>query len=157
MIEAYTMDLANLHAESESVNPILIYKINPTSFLLEFPNPPDFERFCVLVNYMRYPNSFHAYEPVVFGVWEIKESMPYVESNIGEKLVVYVSKHDKEYDNVSIENAQGKTYLYSFNGTIKELKGSEVDFSAHVIQPVSYTLYKKITPTYKPKKPWWKF
>lgn len=161
IVETSLGQLANLYVESGFVNSILVNRINSKDFLIEFPGKPDFERFAYFVNFLRYPEGYDNYEPLVYGVWHIEEPIEKIEGKTGDRLLVYVSKYDDQFDNVSVANSSGKVYLYSFTGKIIEDDKIELRYSEFIDKPNKAEFYVEIKPEIVAKemevKPWWKF
>lgn len=161
IVETSLGQLANLYVESGFVNSILVNRINSKDFLIEFPGKPDFERFAYFVNFLRYPEGYDNYEPLVYGVWHIEEPIEKIEGKTGDILLVYVSKYDDQFDNVSVANSNGKVYLYSFTGKIIEEDKIELRYSEFIDKPNNAEFYIEIKPGTVAKemevKPWWKF
>ncbi len=129
-LESILMDLANLYADTEFVNGIQFYrkKGKYDSFLILFSNQPDFERFNYFVNYIKYPAEYDKFSPFLRGFYKTSDIKQKSEFNAGEWIMVYVSKNDKEYDNVNLVNDKNENYLYDFGGKIKKLKSAEEMF-----------------------------
>lgn len=129
-LESILKNLANLYADTEYVNGIQLYrkKTKLDSFLILFSNQPDFERFNYFINYIKYPEKFDNFSPFVRGFYRTSDIKMKSEFNMGEWIMVYVSKNDQEYDNVTIVNEKNESYLYDFGGNIKKLETLEEIF-----------------------------
>lgn len=129
-LESILMNLANLYADTEFVNGIQFYrkKDKQDSFLILFSNQPDFVRFNYFVNYIKYPTEYEKFSPFLRGYFKTSNIKEKSEFNVGEWIMVYVSRNDKEYDNVNFVNAKNENYLYDFGGKIKKLKSKEEIF-----------------------------
>ncbi len=75
--------------------------------------------------------------------------------------MVYVSKNDKEYDNVNPVNEKNDSYIYDFGGKIKKLKSAEEMFKLISFDKSNYHHITDIIPNKSAEKlelkPWWKF
>lgn len=159
-VEDSVSQMVDLYTDTGFVNSVIINQVDAGHFLIEFPNQPDFERFSYFVNYLRYPEGFNNYNPLVYGIWNVLEPLDKISAANGEKLLIYISKFDKEYDNVIVENSKGDTYQYSFSGRIKETNRRENNYLELITIPENYTEHIEIVPTKevtnRELKPWWK-
>jgi len=148
-LENILMDFANLYADSEFVNGIQFYRKKKSfdSFLILFTHQPDFERFNYFVNYIRYPANYKKFSPFLRGFYKTSDITQKSEFNTGEWIMVYVSKHDKEYDNVCLVNNKNENYLYDFGGKIKKLKSAEEMFKLMVFDKNNYHHILDIIPS----------
>lgn len=162
-LESILMNLANLYADTVYVNGIQFYrkKDKYDSFLILFSNPPDFERFNYFVNYIKYPVKYEKFSPFIRGFYKAADIKEKSEFNVGEWIMVYVSKNDKEYDNVNLVNIKNENYLYDFGGRIKKLDSKEEMYNLlsfdknnyyHIIDIIPNKSVEKIE-----SKPWWNF
>ncbi|WP_215937227.1 hypothetical protein [Winogradskyella psychrotolerans] len=162
-LESILMDLANLYSDTEFANGIQLYrkKNHYDSFLILFSNQPDFKRFNFFINYIQYPVEHKQFSPYLRGFYKTSDIHPSTEFNVGNWIMVYVSKNDNEYDNVSLVNEKDDNYLYDFGGKIKKLKSMEEMFKLktydlsnyyHIIDIVPYKTVENLE-----QKPWWKF
>lgn len=128
-LESVLMDLANLF-DDDFVNGIQFYrkKDKYDSFLILFSIQPDFEGFNYFVNYIKYPIEHEKFSPFLRGYYKTSDIKEKSEINVGEWIMVYVSKNDKEYHNVNLVNNKNENYLYDFGGKIKKLKSAEEMF-----------------------------
>ena len=162
-IEKSVLDMANLYADTEFVYPIEIYSSteNQNTFLVKFPNIPDFDRFCYFVNYLEFPMDFQDYHPQVFGIWELQKKINDTHFEIGETIGLYISKKDDEHDNVYLINSKKNVYKYAFYNKIFDVNFLEYNYEEIVKSIGSTEFHKKISPSKevvnKLNKPWWKF
>ena len=163
VIERVLMNLANLYSNTKFVEGIQLYreKGHTDSFLILFENEPDFERFNYFVNYIVYPEGFNNQNFTTKGYFKTDQLEKNYEFNIGEWLMVFISKTDKEYDNVQIVNRENLNYLYDFGGRIKKLNTIEEKFVVKHIDLENYNHVIDIYPSksfeVKEDTPWWKF
>ncbi|MFL9845501.1 hypothetical protein [Flavobacterium rhizosphaerae] len=157
------MNIANLYSDTEYVDGIQLYreKQKYDSFLILFTNQPDFERFNYFTNYIKYPEGYENLSHSVRGFFKVSDVRKQYDFNVGEWLMVYVSKNDKEYDNVNIVNCENKTYLFDFGGKIKKLNVIEESYK---LIPIDINSFHHIIDIIPGKvagrmetKPWWKF
>ena len=162
-LESILMNLANLYADTEFVNGIQFFrkKEKYNSFLILFSNQPDFERFNYFVNYIKYPEEYEKFSPFLRGFYRTSDIKKKLEFNVGEWIMVYVSKNDKDYDNVNLVNEKNDNYLYDFGGNIKKLKSAEEMFKLISFDKSNYYHIIDIIPNKSVEKlelkPWWKF
>jgi len=123
-------DFATSYSEDEFASAIQLYRKREKfdSFLILFTNQPDFEKFNYIINYLRYPIGYKNISPFIRGFFMASEIKGKPEYKIGEWLMVYVSKDDKKYDNVSILNIKNENYLYNFGGKLVKQNSAEENF-----------------------------
>lgn len=162
-IEKSVVDLANMYANTRFVDTIEIYQSteNGNTFVIKFPNRPDFERFSYFVNYLAFPMDIKGYHPRVFGIWKLPKKINKIPFEIGETIGLYLSKKEEEYDNVYILNSKNSTYKYTFYGKVFKANLIEYKYD-EIVKPIgNIELHKKVTPSQavidKLNKPWWKF
>jgi hypothetical protein len=92
-------------------------KIKADEFVISFPQNIDFEIYCYLINYLNYPAGFNkTFKP--FGYTTTKLSDNWITEETANKYVMlYVSDHDTEYDNVSMTTSENIGYKLSFDHT----------------------------------------
>jgi hypothetical protein len=160
-LENAVSELVELYYETGFVNSVIVNRVRVNHFMIEFPDNPDFERFLYFVNYLTYPECKYDGKPFIYGIWNVVEPNHSIDSRTGEKLLIYVSQFDTEYDNVIIENSSGKVFKYSFSGKVSEEKKRELDYQDLIALPENYTEVITIVPTKEmfkyEVKPWWKF
>lgn len=162
-LEICLMDLANLYAQTDFVNGLQLRKRKgyKDTFFIEFLNQPDFERFVFFVNYLHYPEHLHTNDQVVRGYFNTEGFNVKHEYNYGEWLMIYVSKTDKNFDNVNIVNCNNQSFILDFGGRIKKLKECPTPFFKSEIIKSQYELIISIAPTKvietSDTTPWWKF
>ena len=157
------LQLANLYIENEYVKGIQLYrkKDNSESFLILFSNQPDFERFNYFVNYIKYPEGYENFSPLIRGYFKSADITLKSEFKVGEWIMVYISPIDREYDNVNLTNINNESYLYDFGGRIKKLEQTDELYKLPSVNINDYVHIKDIHPTKSVEiiesKPWWKF
>lgn len=151
------MDFANQYSDKKFVENIILYKKKGTeTFLILFTNVPTFDHLCFAVNYITYVETPTKKLPLVFGYFlNNSESNPHYFLT-DDFVKVYVSKNDKEYDNVNIVNQSNETYLYDFGGNISKLLLIEEPFDIPTFDIKNYDHILNISPAPKEIKPWWK-
>ncbi|MCF7568939.1 hypothetical protein L3X37_11280 [Sabulilitoribacter arenilitoris] len=156
-LESILMELANAYSDTEFVNGIQFYRKKDKfdSFLILFSNQPDFERFNYFVNYIKYPAEHEKFSPYLRGFYRTSNIKQKSEFNIGDWIMVYVSKNDKEYDNVNLVNDKNENYLYDFGGKTKKLKSAEEMFKLISFDKNNYHHILDIIPsqTIEERKP----
>jgi len=162
-VEMVLSNLANLYSSTGFTNRIELYKYNRSNhtFLVTFKNDPNFDHFAYFINYMKYPEGFENWKPVVKGFYQIKPAESKKDFKPGDWLQMYISKNDSAYDNVSIVNTADESFLFDFGGKTKKLSFTEEKYHLPNIQKSECTLLKTIVPIAQPQpeisKPWWKF
>lgn len=162
-IEIVLMNLANLYADTNFVEGIQLYreKGHSDSFLIFFTNEPDLERFNYFVNYIVYPEGFNNQHLNTKGYFKTDQLKKNYDFNVGEWLMMFISKSDKEYDNVQIVNSRNINYRYDFSGGITKLDTIEEKFTLKNIDLENYNHIIDIHPNKNfevdQSKPWWKF
>lgn len=148
-LEKILQNLANLYAETEYVNGIKWFRNNTKSdsFLILFSNNPDFDRFNFFVNYIKYPEEFVNFSPFVRGFYKTSDIQLQNEFNMGTWIMVYVSKNDQDYDNVTLVNEKNESYLFDFGGKIKKLESLEERFTFISVDMSQYDKILDIFPT----------
>ena len=151
------MDFANQYSDHKFVENIILYrKKEVESFLILFTNIPNFDHFCFVVNYVRYIQTPSRKLPFACGYYlnNSEKNKLYFLTNGFVK--VYVSKNDKEFDNVNVVNRNNETYLYGFGGKISKLSIIEEPFEIPTFDINNYNHILDIIPSPKENKPWWK-
>jgi len=151
------MDFANQYSDDKFVEDIILYrKKEVESFLILFTNVPNFDHFCFAVNYVRYIKTKTKKLPVAFGYYQNNSATNTQYFLTNGFVKVYVSKNDKEYDNVNVVNRNNETYLYDFGGRISKLSMIEEPFNIPTFDINDYNHILNITPAPKENKPWWR-
>ena len=162
-LESVLMDLANLYADIPFVDGMQLYrqKENYNSFLILFSNQPDLDRFSYFVNYINYPSGYEEFSPFIKGFFKTSNIEKNYEFKIGEWLMIYISKKNKEYDNVNIINVSNDNYLFDFGGRVKKLASPEEMYTLIPCNKNDYHHIIDIIPSKSAEKmetkPWWKF
>lgn len=148
-LEKILQDLANLYVETEYVNGIKLFRNNTKSdsFLILFSNNPDFDRFNFFVNYIKYSKEFDNFSPFVRGFYKTSDIQLQNEFNMGTWIMIYVSKNDQDYDNVTLVNEKNESYLFDFGGNIKKLESLEETFKFISVDKCQYDKILDIFPT----------
>ena len=160
-LETNLGELINLYAETGFVDHVPIHrkKGEPENFLVNFPNQPDFDRFCYFVNYLHYPAKEQGSNPKVSGYFRLKTPDGDESELKDEWVMIYVSKGDKEYDNVNVVNKENQSYFYDFGGRQQALEQPERKFNKPEINLNDYHHIMDMIPAPKEEvsKPWWRF
>lgn len=90
------------------------YEKEDRTFLVTFPNDIDFERFCYLVNYIKYPMDI-TYEVEAIG-WTTAEKVDAWNTKQieGKKVMVFIAPDDEQYDNVILTTEDNENYVIGF-------------------------------------------
>lgn len=127
-----------------------LYKTGSKDHLVKADDRLDIERFFYLVNYLHYPD-IDSYHAKVEGFTETSD----FEEFTGQKLSVYISDTDTEYDNVFVLTEKNKTFKFDFSGVItaidtgKQYKYPEINLSS---DPEIIKINKKELSKKKEKK-----
>lgn len=152
------MDFANLYSQEKFAEQIELFrKKGELEYLIFFNNEPDFERFAYAVNYIRFLETKNGQLPLVTGYFNNgqKDSQnPFLDGNF---VKVYVSRNDKEYDNVNIVDSENDTYRFDFGGAYTKLATIEESFELPHVDLENYNHLITIIPAPAESKPWWKF
>ncbi len=141
-------DFTNLYSGNDFVEGIRMYrkKENSNSFVIKFTNQPDFEEFCYLVNYIKYPEGFGRFTPFLRGYINSDFGNDKYKPSAGGWKMVYVSKNDRDYDNINFVTDKNESYLFDFGGKTRRLEYSEVSFQLTSIDSDNYSLVQSISP-----------
>ena len=66
---------------------------------------------------------------------------------LGTWIMVYVSKNDQDFDNVTLVNEKNESYLFDFGGKIKKLESLEERFTFISVDMSQYDKILDIFPT----------
>jgi hypothetical protein len=163
IIENVLMNLANLYANTAFVRGIQLFRKKGTtdSFLILFTNTPDIERFNYFINYIEYPIGFEHHSPFTRGFYRTNQIDKNYDFKNGDWIMVFISKTDKEYDNVHITNSSNRNFVFDFGGTVKALNLIEEKFELIATDIENYNHIIDIYPSkdfeQKNPKSWWKF
>jgi hypothetical protein len=159
-------DFANQYRDIEAVKNIKLYKKNndAQSFVILFSEQPDFDIFSFLINYINYPAKIKVSRPFVKGYYKTKSILSGRDKITGNRVMVYLSKNDTEYDNVFFTDEAGAHFINDFGGGIKRIHQPEAPFELIPFTLSDYAHIADVSPTPKGlkapnarKKPWWKF
>jgi hypothetical protein len=149
-IKEATQELANLYADSGYAAEITIFQSTASNdqYVITFPADPDLEHFMYFVNFLAYPTvQNYTGKPMGFCTAGTNDITP--ASLTGKRLLLYVSDHDNEGDNVFAiyEGAPATMKLgFSIGERYKVLKTKEFDFAEPQINPEDYTVHAIIRP-----------
>jgi len=162
-LESILMNLANIYRDVACADGIQLYrkKDKYDSFLVLFTNQPDFMRFNYFVNYLKYPENFMNFNPFLRGFFKTTDIQEKQEFSLGEWLMIYISKNDKKYDNVSLVNDQNQSFLIDFGERVNKLETTEENYQLITFDKNNYYHITDIIPSIPEEnpasKPWWKF
>jgi len=143
-------EVSDLYHTIEYSKGINIYKSNTeqSSYLIGFTNKPDFERFKYFVNYIEYPETRNP-NAIVRGYCSIGNDSRLSNHHIGDRVLLYVSKNDEDFDNVhgQFKNHHKPVLLGFASGEeYKPLDKVEIEFDEPTINKAGYSLLKTISP-----------
>lgn len=124
-------------------------------------NVGDFEMLAYLVNYIRYPEGFLGpFAPKERGFYRCAPDSSFASyMGRGEWLMVYVSRSDTEFTNVTFVNARNQSYFYEFSSDIAPLDRTEEPYRLIVPNMKEYACVRTFSGMGElgGGKPWWKF
>lgn len=163
---AVLTDFAGEYRHSNDVKGLKLYTRtgDENAHLVLFPGEPDFDIFSFLINYINYPKGFEGYTAYIRGYYKTKLILGGREKISGNRVMVYISKHDTQYDNVFFTDETGKHFINDFGRGIKRAEGPEEPYEFLPYDPKEFELTATITPQPRGhvhmantrKKPWWK-
>jgi len=84
------------------------------TFFITFPGDIDFELFCYLINYIKYPMDI-TYNIETIGWTRVDETDVWNTKRLkGKKVMVFIDPADKEYDNVMLTTENNESYKVGF-------------------------------------------
>jgi hypothetical protein len=90
-------------------------KIKADEFVISFPQNIDFEIFCYLINYLNYPAGFNkTFKPFAYTTTKLSDDW-ITEKTANKQVMLFISDHDTEYDNVSMTTSENIGYKLSFD------------------------------------------
>ncbi len=148
------VDFTNKYSDNVFVEGIQFYKNKGTSnsFIVRFTNQPDLEIFCYLVNYIKYPEGFRRFSPFLRGYTTLDFKTEKYKPSAGSRKMVYISRDDRDYDNVNFVTDKNETYVFNFSGKTKKIEYSEISFDLKLFKETDYVLVQTISPTIIRKK-----
>ncbi len=130
---------------------ILLYNIGLGKCLIQVDNQIDNERFCYLVNYLKYPENI-TYNVKISGYLTVTDQRIFPQVKSGSRIQIFIPDFDKDYDNVYAVTLENETYKYDFSGKttkvelIREYQDSGIDFSSLVNPDILKITKKRIKP-----------
>lgn len=99
-----------------------LYKNGIGKHIVKVDNQIDNERFCYLLNYLKYPENI-TYNASIVGFLTVTDLKIFPQIKLGSKIQIFIPDFDKEYDNVYAVTSDNETYKFDFGG-----KTTKVDF-----------------------------
>ena len=91
-----------------------LHKVTDNKTVVTFPYDIDFEIFCYLVNYLKYPFEIQ-YSPKIKAWTTTKSSYNWLNSKLEDKKVMlFIDPNDKEYDNVMLTTEDNVQFKIGF-------------------------------------------
>jgi hypothetical protein len=162
---AILTDFANEYRDTDTVQGLRLYKIpREDAYLILFKEDPDFDIFSFLINYINYPKGYERYGAFIRGYYKTKLILTGREKISGNRVMVYISKHDTQYDNVFFIDEAGRHFINDFGRGIKRAEGQGEPYEFIPYDLKDFELNATIAPQPKGyrhtantrKKPWWK-
>jgi hypothetical protein len=153
-LEKVLFDLADLYYDTEYVYGIELYrrKGDLDSFLIQFSNNPDLDRFSYFVNYLDYPMDIENFKVDARGYYQTKDIIEVTKLKTGEWIMLFINPKDKDGDNVYIVNESHQNFIYDFGGRLKSLDHILEEFKQHNIDLKNYHHILNIFPSKTVKK-----
>lgn len=99
-----------------------LYKNGIGKHIVKVDNQIDNERFCYLLNYLKYPENI-TYNVKIVGFLTVSDLKIFSQIKLGSKIQIFIPDFDKDYDNVYAVTSDNETYKFDFGG-----KTTKVDF-----------------------------
>ena len=112
-----------------------LYKNGIGKHIVKVDNLIDNERFCYLLNYLKYPENT-IYKVKISGYLTVLDLKIFPQLKLGSRIQIFIPDFDKDYDNVYAVTSDDETYKFDFGGkTVKvdficKYQNSEIDFSS---------------------------
>jgi len=91
-----------------------LHRVNSKMTIIAFPYDIDFEIFCKLINYLKYPEGL-AYKTDIRAWTTTKSIDKWVNLELESKnIMLFLDPNDKEYDNIMLITSEGQTYKILF-------------------------------------------
>ncbi|MBA4057035.1 MAG: hypothetical protein C0490_20135 [Marivirga sp.] len=103
-----------MYNQNGSTTILKFYKKGDDTFFITFPSDIDFELFCYLINYIKYPMDIN-YKVEAIG-WTIADHVDSWNTKYinGKKVIVFIDPDDQEYDNVMLTTEDNAAYEIGF-------------------------------------------
>jgi len=115
-----------------------LWQISSNAFAITFPYDIDFATYCFAVNFLKYPMDIK-WNAEVRAWATTKPGDDWVaDKTLNKKVMLYLAKNDKEYDNVFLTTEDGIGYKLGFaSGHEKQLLNSPLE--AYIAPSVNVT------------------
>lgn len=134
-IKTILEDFCNMYNDNEYKSILQLTKVSNNKFVITFPYDMDFETYCYLLNYICYPmdikKQFYAIGWATVNPLD-KSSNPKIAN---QKLMVYESQNDTEYDNVYLTTSDNIGYKIDF-AVGKVLEQLESPEQTYIVPPI---------------------
>lgn len=91
-----------------------LHKVENKQTVITFPYDIDFELFCYMINYLKYPSNIK-YDAKVIGWALTNKSDKWLNGKFeNEEVMIYIDPDDNEYDNVILTTMNNRTYKIGF-------------------------------------------
>lgn len=138
-------DWINLYAgKIETIFTLEVLEKNKKNYCVNVNGEIDNHTFNFLVNYLVYHKNL-ASKAVVRGYTSASNKNIFSLEELDKRVVIFIPKEDKEYDNVYASTGNGKTFIVDFGGKTKE-----IDFLITFEEP-DLSEYIKTEYSIKPK------
>jgi len=133
---------------------LLLFKNGIGKHIIQVDNKIDNERFCYLVNYLKYPEDI-TYNVKVLGYLTVSDTKIFPGIKSGNRIQIFIPDFDKDYDNVYAVTADNESYKFDFGGktrrveTVNKYQISDIDYG-NLVNPDTLKVSKK---NIEPDKP----
>lgn len=131
-----------------------LYKNGIGKHVVKVDNRIDSERFCYLLNYLKYPENI-IYNVKILGYLTISDLKIFPKIKLNSRIQIFIPDFDKDYDNVYAVTTDNETYKFDFGGKtskvelINKYQDSEIDLS-NLLEPDILKVCKKNIKLDKP-------
>lgn len=126
----------DLYSESIDKDCFLeLYKNGFGKHIVKVDNRIDNERFCYLLNYLKYPENI-TYKIKILGYLTVSDIRIFPKIKLDSKIQIFIPDFDKDYDNVYAVTSDNETYKFDFGGKtakvdlISKYQNSEIDLNS---------------------------
>ncbi len=126
----------DLYSDSLDIEYYLsLYQTAFGNYLIQVDDQIDNERFCYLVNYLKYPENV-TYNVKISGYLTVSDDRIFPKVKSGSRIQIFIPDFDRDYDNVYAVTSDNETYKFDFSGKTSEVEliskyqDAEIDFSS---------------------------
>jgi hypothetical protein len=121
-VQTALMSLAEAYSDTGFTDQIELYQDSKTRlFVIGFPNPPDFDRFCYFINYLVSPEGVD-YQAEITGYWKLSSSDEVFAENLENNCMIFFDRQLGDYNIVNILLDTNEMYQYNFDGIYNKVE-----------------------------------